>query len=120
MGELTVERYFYEFQKRTCELFDGMGHATIETDPATESGYVHSVGHGLGLQVHEMPWARKGNDHYNQLKPGIVFTIEPGLYYPERGLGVRLEDTVWITPEGEFEIFIDYPYDLIIPVNNYA
>ena len=120
MGELTVERYFYEFQKRTCELFDGMGHATIETDPATESGYVHSVGHGLGLQVHEMPWARKGNDHYNQLKPGIVFTIEPGLYYPERGLGVRLEDTVWITPEGEFEIFIDYPYDLIIPVKNYA
>jgi Xaa-Pro aminopeptidase len=118
-SELTIGQPFYEFQKRTCKLFEGMGHSTIITNPTTESGYVHSIGHGLGLQVHEMPWAREGDDRYNILKSGMVLTIEPGLYYPERGLGVRLEDTVWITPEGEFETFVDYPYDLIIPVKSH-
>ena len=39
-----------------------------------------------------------------QLDPGVVVTIEPGLYYPERGLGVRLEDTVWFRPDGEIEV----------------
>lgn len=115
MSELTVGRPFSDFQQRTCQLFQEMGHPTIESDPASECGYVHSIGHGLGLQVHEMPWARKEEGQYHVLEPGMVFTIEPGLYYPERGLGVRLEDTVWINPDGGFEIFVDFPYDLIIP-----
>jgi Xaa-Pro aminopeptidase len=120
IGELTVGRSLIDFQKRTCELFHEMGHPTIDIDLTAESGYVHSIGHGLGLHVHEMPWAREGEGKKNILKPGMVFTVEPGLYYPERGMGVRLEDTVWITPEGEIEIFVDYPYDLIIPVKNHA
>jgi Xaa-Pro aminopeptidase len=45
-----------------------------------------------------------------------VVTIEPGLYYPERGLGVRLEDTVWMRPDGKAEILADYPLDLVLPM----
>jgi len=52
----------------------------------------------------------------DRLEPGSVVTIEPGLYYPERGMGVRLEDTVWVRPDGEMEILADYPLDLVLPV----
>ena len=45
-----------------------------------------------------------------------MITIEPGLYYPERGLGVRLEDTVWVRPDGQMEILAEFPLDLILPV----
>jgi hypothetical protein len=45
-----------------------------------------------------------------------VFTIEPGLYYPDRGLGVRLENTVWIRPDGAVEVVAPYPLDLVLPL----
>jgi Xaa-Pro aminopeptidase len=50
--------------------------------------------------------------------PGQVFTIEPGLYYPERGIGVRLEDSFWVGPDGKPYLLADYPMDLVIPVKN--
>jgi Xaa-Pro aminopeptidase len=46
--------------------------------------------------------------------PGTVFTIEPGLYYPEQGLGVRIEDTFYMRPDGELEILVDFPRDLVL------
>jgi len=50
----------------------------------------------------------------NILKPNAVFAIEPGLYYPEQGMGVRIEDTVWVRPDGGVEILVDYPYDFVL------
>jgi len=50
------------------------------------------------------------------LAPGSVFTLEPGLYYPERGMGVRIEDSWWVNPESGFEILADFPKDLILPM----
>ncbi len=50
------------------------------------------------------------------LMPGSVFTIEPGLYYPEQGMGVRLEDTYFVSPQGGFEKFADFPMDLVLPI----
>ncbi len=41
-------------------------------------------------------------------------TVEPGLYYPERGLGVRLEDTVYVRPDGTIEVLVEYPLDLVL------
>jgi Xaa-Pro aminopeptidase len=38
------------------------------------------------------------------------------LYYPERGMGVRIEDTVWVRPNGQIEILAEYPYDFVLPV----
>jgi Xaa-Pro aminopeptidase len=116
VSELQTGLNAHHFQERTCELFEAMGHPTIRQDPATESGYVHSLGHGLGLHVHEKPWFSQKEDPSNTLVPGSVFTVEPGLYYPEKGLGVRLEDTYYVTPTGQFEKFIDYPMDLCLPM----
>ncbi len=103
-----------EFQDRTCEYFESLGHKTIRQDPAVESGYVHTLGHGVGLHIHEKPWFGRKDDPSNILEPGSVFTIEPGLYYPDQGMGVRLEDSYFVTDEGMFEKFVDYPMDLVL------
>ncbi len=90
-----------DLQAETCAFFEGRGHVTIRLDPTATSGYVHSLGHGIGLEVHEkphFPTFRAGQDTH--LEPGMVITIEPGLYYPERSLGVRIEDTVVVTEGG--------------------
>lgn len=57
----------------------------------------HSTGHGIGLEVHELPTVRMGNDE--RLQPGMVFTVEPGIYIPGWG-GVRIEDMVLVTDTG--------------------
>ncbi len=62
-----------------------------------EYGFVHSLGHGLGQEVHEAPHINKTSEEV--LEAGQVVTIEPGLYYPEIG-GVRLEDMVLVTETG--------------------
>lgn len=59
--------------------------------------FSHSLGHGIGLEVHEGPALRKANDVV--LQPGMVVTIEPGIYLPGIG-GVRIEDDICITPDG--------------------
>lgn len=115
-AELNVNAPYKAYQQHTCELFEGMGHPTIKTNPATQEGYVHSVGHGVGLNIHERPWSGASAGEADCLVPGAVFTIEPGLYYPSRGMGVRLENTVWANPDGGFEIMADYPMDLVLPV----
>ena len=75
------------------------------------------MGHGLGLDVHERPWFGKFEE--DKLAAGSVVTIEPGLYYPEKGMGCRLEDTVWVRPDGEMEILVDYPYDFVLPMEHW-
>ncbi len=119
MGELEMGQEAPFFQDRTCELFEERGHPTIRQNSQLESGYVHSLGHGLGLDVHERPWFSKRGRQADRLAAGSVVTIEPGLYYPEKGLGCRLEDTVWVRPDGEMEILADYPYDLVLPMKNW-
>ena len=102
------------YQQMTCDFFESRGHPTIATDSKTEVGYVHSIGHGLGLAVHEEPWFSDTPDNTDVLQPGHVFTCEPGLYYPERGFGIRIEDDVWIDPDGIVHSLTDYPKDLVI------
>jgi Xaa-Pro aminopeptidase len=67
----------------------------------TEAGYgpyfTHGLGHGIGLQVHEAPALRASST--DVLEPGMVVTIEPGIYLPGWG-GIRLEDDVLVTPDG--------------------
>ncbi len=116
ISELEFGRNPNYLQQRTCDLFEAMGHATIRQDPRIESGYVHGIGHGVGLDVHEKPWSNFPDDPSNNLQVGSVFTIEPGLYYPEKGFGIRLEDTWYCDANGAFQKFADYPMDLIVPV----
>ncbi len=118
MDELEFNAPCQKFQARTCELFQERGHPTIQDNPKTQEGYVHSLGHGLGLHVHERPVFGQNATENDRLSAGVVVTIEPGLYYPERGMGVRLEDTVWVRPDGAMEILAEFPMDLVLPVRN--
>ncbi len=60
-----------------------------------QDNFTHALGHGIGLEVHEAPHIRK--DSRDILKPGMVFSVEPGLYFPGWG-GVRIEDLVALRP----------------------
>ena len=113
---LEVGEAFKKYQDMVCELFSAQGHPTVKENPQTQVGYVHSLGHGLGLNVHERPWSGINSDEWDCLSPGVVFTIEPGLYYPEKGMGVRLENSLWVRPDGKIEVLADYSMDLILPV----
>lgn len=117
MAALQVNEPFKKYQQLTCELFEAIGHPTILSSPQTEIGYVHSLGHGVGLKVHERPGSGMAAQAGDNLVAGVVATIEPGLYYPEHGLGVRLEDSIWVSPEGLFEIIAPYPLDLVLPIS---
>ena len=81
-----------EIDKMIRDFFVSRGY---ETDMSKSQGFFHSTGHGVGLDIHEFPkiWPEKGQI----LKPGNVFTIEPGLYYK---YGVRIEDLVVVTKNG--------------------
>jgi Xaa-Pro aminopeptidase len=114
--QLKVDASYKAYQQLTCELFEQLGHPTVKSTPTTQEGYIHSLGHGVGLNIHERPWSGVSAGEADRLSPGAVFTIEPGLYYPDRGMGVRLENTVWVNPEGGFEIMADYPMDLVLPM----
>jgi len=118
MAELRPNGLCRDLQRRTCELFEAQGHPTSCRQSGLQAGYVHSLGHGLGLDVHEAPWFRAHETNTDRIEAGAVFTIEPGLYYPERGLGCRLEDTVWARPDGGFEVLADFPLDLVLPVKD--
>ncbi|HUV15779.1 MAG TPA: Xaa-Pro peptidase family protein [Pelolinea sp.] len=116
--ELKPGKLLKDYQARTCQLFTEMGHQTVAEQYNLTEGYVHSVSHGLGLDVHENPFSGITAKESDLLIPGVVFSIEPGLYYPSKGIGVRIEDTVYLNPEGQFEIMANYPYDLVLPMKS--
>ena len=95
----------------TCDIFEAAGEPTLRTKEPGETlvdGFFHSLGHGVGLEVHEAPGMGRLAD--KTLIPGDVVTVEPGLYRAGYG-GVRLEDIVLVTETGA-EVITDYPYDL--------
>jgi len=105
------------YQKMTCDLLEARGHPTIQSQPQTTSGYVHSLGHGIGLRVHESPRMADVEGNNDRLDPGAVFTVEPGVYYPERGFGIRIEDSLWLNPDTlKFETLANYSKRLVLPV----
>jgi Xaa-Pro aminopeptidase len=95
----------------TCDIFEGAGFPTQRTkEPgrALEEGFFHSLGHGVGLEVHEQPLL--GMTGRVDLLAGEVLAMEPGLYRPGFG-GCRLEDLLLVTEDGA-ENLTSFPYDL--------
>lgn len=90
-----------------CANVDRAARAVIE-----KAGYgvyfTHRTGHGIGMEGHEEPYMR--GDNMQMLVPGMAFTVEPGIYLPERG-GVRIEDNVIITQDG-VEVLSGMPREL--------
>ena len=99
-----------ELHALVCDIFEAAGHRTQRTgtgdDP--EEGFQFSLGHGVGLEVHEEP--SLGQIGREPLVEGDVLAVEPGLWDREIG-GVRFEDLLLITADGR-ETLTDYPYDL--------
>ncbi len=118
--DLDLNANFADYQRMTCEYFESKGHKTPLNTKGPLEGYVHSLGHGVGLNIHERPSARIADEHmHNILKPGVIITIEPGLYYPEKGMGVRIEDTYWVRPDGKMEMLAEYPYEFVLPMKKW-
>ncbi|MCP3902803.1 MAG: aminopeptidase P family protein [Planctomycetes bacterium] len=93
---------------RTCAEIDA-----VARDVITRAGYGeffgHGLGHGVGLEIHESPYFNELETE-TRLEPGMIMTVEPGIYLPDVG-GVRIEDDVLITERGG-RVLNDYPKDL--------
>jgi Xaa-Pro aminopeptidase len=99
-----------ELYKITCDVFEEHGFPTLlskQPGEVLKDGFYHSLGHGVGLEVHEQPNLGRGP---GELVAGDVIAVEPGLYRYGYG-GCRLEDLVRVTEDGG-ETLTDFPYDL--------
>lgn len=81
---------------QACEEVDRTGREMI-AEAGFGEAFLHRIGHGIGIEEHEDPYLVEGND--TVLAPGHAFSIEPGIYLPDR-FGMRLEDIVVVRPDG--------------------
>lgn len=111
------QRELYELvlaAQRLCEGLLGPGVTLQELDAAARhsfeaagfgGAYKHSIGHHLGVRTHDAPGFK------GPLLPGMVVTLEPGLYLPDEGLGIRIEDDYVVTPDGARKLTAALPSD---------
>lgn len=99
-----------ELHAKACEPFEREGYSTQRTGPGDDpaEGFQFSLGHGVGLEVHEDP--SLGQAGRDPLVPGDVIAVEPGLWDRTTG-GVRFEDTLLVTADG-YELLNDFSYSL--------
>jgi len=117
--KLAINVPFKQYQHLTCEEFQKFGHETPINGEYPEEGYIHSLGHGLGINIHERPFSSLQVSDDHRLIPGVVITIEPGLYYPSKGMGFRIEDSYWVRPDGKIELLAEYPYDFVLEMKKW-
>ena len=119
MENFDLNAAFSDYNKMTCEFFESKGHQSPLNTKSPVEGYVHSLGHGVGLNIHERPFSGLNASADQRLAPGVVITSEPGLYYPEKGMGFRIEDTLWVRADGVMEKLAEYPYDFVLPMKKW-
>ncbi|HZX42510.1 MAG TPA: M24 family metallopeptidase, partial [Myxococcaceae bacterium] len=99
-------------------ILDDAAEALADQNQFYKRYSLHNVSHMLGLDVHDCAQARAETYKFGQLKPGMVLTVEPGLYFQTddltvparyRGIGVRIEDDVLVTARGMRNLSADFP-----------
>ena len=96
LNEITRETYAAELKRI----------GLIADESEVSRYYFHGVSHYLGLDTHDV------GSREIDLAPGMVLTVEPGLYIPEEGIGIRVEDDVLVTEDGMENLSIDIPRDI--------
>jgi len=102
-----------ELHGLACEVFETAGHPTQRTKAPGETlreGFYFSLGHGVGLEVHEAPILGRGDA--SPLVAGDVVAVEPGTFVPAVG-GTRVEDLLLVTDDGSVRLTGSFPYDLV-------
>lgn len=94
----------------TCEQIDLACRDVIKKEGYSEH-FIHSTGHGIGLDVHEPPWLRMKNQE--MVRTNMTVTIEPGIYLEDK-MGVRIEDSVLVNKDKKASNFNKFTKDLII------
>jgi Xaa-Pro aminopeptidase len=107
LPELSVEQYQRSVDEIMAKALMSLG---LMKDAGDEEAYhkyfPHAIGHGLGVDVHESLGAPRS------LQPGMLLTVEPGIYIPEEGIGVRIEDDILITDKGRTNLSARLSTDL--------
>jgi Xaa-Pro aminopeptidase/Xaa-Pro dipeptidase len=94
----------------TCGQVDAACRELI-MERGYEKLFIHSTGHGIGLEVHEPPWLRMENGE--ELRANMAVTVEPGIYI-ENKFGVRIEDSIIVTTDGMPKVLNRFTKDLVV------
>jgi len=113
IDQLKVGKKTIDVERMLCKFFEKNCHKTLLRDPKTQIGYCHSLGHGIGLNIHENPSFGLLKTNHEKIEPHIVFTVEPGLYYPDQGYGIRLEDVIYVNKNNKIINLTNYPRKLV-------
>lgn len=108
-----IEKYHAEVGKCMEEELIRLGLITKEDVkkqnpeiPAYKKYFMHGTSHFLGLDVHDI------GDRYQPMQPGMIFTCEPGIYIPEEGLGIRLENDILVTSKDPVDLMSAIPLEV--------
>lgn len=101
---LEIQEKLIDFVKPGVSIDDVYAlHKKLSEEKGYGENYVHGPCHYLGIDVHDV------GDNAKPMEPGVIVTIEPGVYFPDKGWGVRIEDNVLVTPDGRRNLSADIP-----------
>lgn len=93
IADLAAPGYWLSNKEHPDKSLNHLAHAFLK-ERGLDEYFIHGIGHYLGLDVHDV------GDYATPLEPGDVITIEPGVYLPQEGIGIRIEDNYWIVADG--------------------